>query len=795
MNDPAPSASAGPVKRKFWVLICALVLGGCAMYYGARLDQLYGPADPARYDNPSLASASVDYERDVKPILNGRCVVCHGCYDSPCQLNLASYQGLTRGANGDKVYDAARLIAAEPTRLFLDAQSNAEWRSKGFQPVLNERAMTPDANRQASVLYRLLKLKQAHPLPAGGPLPDGQFDFSIDRSQSCPAIENLDAFEDKHPDWGMPFGLPGLAEREHNTLAHWVEAGAPYRSPAPLSQEYGERIAQWEAFLNADNLKARLTGRYIYEHWFVGHLYFDDLPGEEFFELVRSTTPPGEPIKVIATRRPYEEPGADRVYYRLRRLVETPLVKTHMPYALNAARLARFKAWFHDAPYTVTALPSYEADTASNPFLTFLQLPVSARYRFMLDEAQFTLMGFIKGPVCRGQMALNVINDHFWVVFEKPDLARDDEDAQFLASELGNLRLPAESESTTRLLKWRSYLSLESKYLTAKSDYASKKFSGSNVPTLQRVWDGDASNPNAALTVFRHFDSASVVQGLIGDRPQTVLFIGYPLLERLHYLLVAGYDVYGNVGHQLATRMYMDFLRMEGEMNFLALLPRAARQPVRDHWYRDAEKAPAELLQDTKAYFPHETGIRYRTDDPLTELYAMLKTHVAPVSSARYALASSGLSGAPLRELNRLSALRGRAVSYLPETALLTVRDAQGRDFYFTMISNSAYSNVAELLNEDKRRLPDEDDLLVTNGFIGAYPNAFFLVNSTELPAFVDAAGRLKSEADYQALLTRHGIRRTDPRFWAHSDELHLAYHRWAAKEAGIFDYNRFENR
>ena len=57
------------------------------------------------------------------------------------------------------------------------------------------------------------------------------------------------------------------------------------------------------------------------------------------------------------------------------------------------------------------------------------------------------------------------------------------------------------------------------------------------------------SNRNAALTVFRHFDSASVVQGPgRRGRPKTAWVIGYPLFERIYYLLVAGYDVYGNVG-------------------------------------------------------------------------------------------------------------------------------------------------------------------------------------------------------------------------------------------------------
>ncbi len=82
------------------------------------------------------------------------------------------------------------------------------------------------------------------------------------------------------------------------------------------------------------------------------------------------------PIELIATRRPYDDPGVERVYYRFRRVTETALTKTHMPYALNPARMARFKAWFFDAPYEVKALPSYAPEVASNPFVAFEQLPV-----------------------------------------------------------------------------------------------------------------------------------------------------------------------------------------------------------------------------------------------------------------------------------------------------------------------------------------------------------------------------------------------------------------------------------
>ena len=71
-----------------------------------------------------LARAFSDPEADaVRHVVERRCMVCHACYDAPCQLVLSSRDGLARGANKHPVYDAARLLAATPTRLGIDAQT------------------------------------------------------------------------------------------------------------------------------------------------------------------------------------------------------------------------------------------------------------------------------------------------------------------------------------------------------------------------------------------------------------------------------------------------------------------------------------------------------------------------------------------------------------------------------------------------------------------------------------------------------------------------------------------------
>ena len=309
------------------------------------------------------------------------------------------------------------------------------------------------------------------------------------------------------------------------------------------------------------------------------------------------------------------------------------------------------------------------------------------------------------------------------------------------------------------------------------------------------MWDGDGKNPNAALTVFRHFDSASVTRGFAGERPQTMLVIGYPLFERMHYLLLAGYDVYGNIGHQLATRLYMDFLRMEGELNFLSFLPLKDRQPVLDFWYRGRKDQTDRYFTDAADYFPRESGMHYRTKDHLNELYQAVAQRMAPVRNPALDWKNTGLTPKEVGQMRRLSQIRGIPASVMPEQSLLLLKRPDGRPQIVSLVRNSAHSNVAEMFDEAERRRPKEDTLLALDGVIGAYPNSFFAVDPEKLPIFVEAVGKLGNEADLVRLTEHFGVRRTDQRFWPTSDALHAEWRSTAPKEAAVLDYSRFENR
>ncbi|ELV8758384.1 fatty acid cis/trans isomerase [Vibrio vulnificus] len=781
--------------RTFLILAVVTLFAGCATYAGLNYDQLFGEAEVRDRSEHIQSAQSAFFMHDVKPIIENRCVVCHACYDAPCQLKLSSVEGIDRGASKTLVYQGTRLTATAPTRLFEDAQTTQEWRDAGFHPVLNERAQTSVANIDAGLIARLLQQKERHPLPQQDQL-EG-FDFSIDREQTCPTIEEFDQYERTNPSWGMPFGMPNLSAKEHQTLMAWLENGAIMNDHIPLTREQAAEITRYEQMFNKSSRKNQLAARYIYEHLFLSHLYFSELEGEpRFFTMVRSSTPPGEPVQRIVTRRPYDDPGVERVYYRIIPEQGTIVDKTHMPFALNSQRMKDWKAWFIDADYVVEQLPSYDPEIAANPMSAFIDLPVKARFKFMLDNAQNTIMAYIKGPVCRGQLALNVINDRFWVFFLDPDKADIPEVNEFYRSQADNLKLPGELESNTLpVTNWVKYSTQQARYLEAKSEFINHWFKNGTHLNTDIIWDGNGTNPNAALTVFRHFDSASVVQGLVGEKPKTAWVLDYALLERIHYLLVAGFDVYGNFGHQLITRMFMDFLRLEGESNFIALLPADMRHQEQSSWYQQQNRQLSDFLQRNVAPFSQPTSVVYKTDDPKSELFDILRRQVSPILNARYEIVDTGMSVKNEALLKSLNLVKGEKLLPIPQITMLMVKADTGKEQLYTLLHNNAHLNISSLFNEEKNRDPANDSLTIVRGVVGSYPAAFFSLNENQVAEFVQIITAMESEQDYVKLLDKFAIRRSSTNFWSFSDKVHTWYRNDQPIEFGLLDYNRFENR
>ena len=752
----------------------------------------------------AISEQPLSFMDEVQPVLDKRCVVCHGCYDAPCQLKLNSHAGISRGANPQKVYDGERIKATPKTRLFVDAQTTEQWRQKGFHSVLNEEPnATPKNNLENSLMYKMLRQKQLYPQPKTGMLSE-DIDISLNRKQQCVQPDKFDKFAREHPDWGMPFGLPNLPEQEYTTLVQWLGQGAPGSPSREIAAASVPQIVEWEAFLNQSGLRAQLVSRYIYEHLIQGHIHFAGAPEREFFRLIRSTTPPGQPAIEIASDRPYSAPGQE-FWYRVKLYEPHIVIKDHVPYEWSAAKMQRYQELFFDVDYEVTEQAPYGRELASNPFRVFQEIPADSRYRFMLDDARFYIQGFIKGPVCRGQIALDVIADQFWIVFADPTMAELSTNQAFLKQATNYLELPADRGNTLDMLAiWTDYWKREKAYL--KLRWTGFEDSDSDEPErlLEYIWNGDQTNPNAALTVFRHTDSASVRFGHLGDYPETAWVIDYPLLERIHYLLVVGYDVYGNVGHQLNTRLYMDFLRMEAEEYFLVLLPQQVRKQVHDSWYVGVHAQVEKHFNEPKDWMNVKSGIQVSSDHPVAEVLALIDQRLGAVAGPPdFINRCDGLcvendSDLPSVEaaLHRATAIKGEQLLAFPDMSFLRIRTPDGQpDLAYTIVVNKGYANLNSMFENEDKRDPAQDTLTILPGFVGSYPNYIYVVDLEDIGQFSDTLAVLQNPDDYERFDALYGIRRTNEEFWKHSDWFHSKAVQADPVESGIFDLNRYRNR
>jgi hypothetical protein len=776
------------------VIALACLLGAC----------LGEPLPPVEV---KVEAPTVHYLEDVKPILDQRCVVCHSCYNAACQLQLGSYEGLDRGGSKQGVYSSSRVRAQAPTRLFMDAQTTGEWRSRGFASVLESRA---EGDFNDSILIGLLEAKRQQPVPVG--------EYHAEASDlTCPASRReLGGFLRRHPNRGMPFGFPALSPLEYATIEAWLYQGQPGPTAAEQrllttpSPGAARQIERWEAFLNRDDAKHALTARYLYEHFFLAHVSFAGVAPTEFYELVRSTTPPGDLISVIATVRPYDDPGVETVYYRFRRIHSTLVYKTHMVVEFGDERLARYRELFIEPEWLETPHRVGTGDRAgANPFLVYAQIPPISRYRFLLDDSEYFIRTFIRGPVCKGQIALNVIHDHFWVMFHDPDRDQAVLHPEFLLEQAPNLALPNEEGSNELLIRTFSdaYRARYKAFYRAKTALYDR-----NVPEgfgLDTIWQGRRATDAPLLTVYRHFDSASVHRGALGALPRTAWVIDYSQFERIYYALVAGFDVFGNVSHQVNVRRYMDFLRVEGELNFVEFLPAARRLPTMRSWYlgdRAAENiTPEEVLSD------RETRIAYETDDPKRELIERvvdlhlrpdLKIEFDPINylrsdAERPVMPTSFVTHEDIR--NGFRALTAPGTAFIRHqnssnvnVIYVRVKDVEGSDRLFSIVINRWHDNVNTMFGEDKRLDPSKDTIDFLPQSIGSYPNYFFVVEYEDLPDLFDMLENFEETPPYLDKLYRYGINRSDPRFWETYDWFQRKLDEADPLHAGLYDLNRY---
>ncbi len=747
----------------------------------------------------------IDYLADVKPILDNRCVSCHSCYNSPCQAKMSSFDGVDRGASKILVYDNTRLSAIDPTRLFIDATSTEEWHENGFYSITDN--FDANGSYNDSIMIQMLFDKKNNPEIVG--------DYSPETDDLiCPRDRGeMDKYVADKPNHGMPYGFPALKDKEYTTLAQWLQQGAhgptdkQQKEISSPSKAAAVEIKKWEAFFNNPDPKHAMTSRYLYEHLYLAHWNFKAAP-TEFYEIVRSKTPSPEPVELIPSLRPFDDPGVDKFYYRFTRFYSTPVIKTHMVVEFDDKKLARFKELFIEPTWIETPhVMDYDSKRSANAFSTYYQIPGKSRYQFLLDNNNFIVMSFIRGPVCRGQMALNSINDHFWVMFKDPKADITIQEPTFLLEQADNLSLPIETLTES---VWKAfnddYLDKYKSYFVAKEKrYAQEKPEGYG---MEAIWKGNSSEDSPLLTIYRHFDSGSVHRGVVGGLPKTLWVIDFPQFERLYYGLVAGYDVYGNLPHQTNIRRYMDFLRKEGELNFLNFMPHEDRLTMLKSWYIDADDV--QDIKESDNHFPLNTTMTYKSNDPKHEFieevvnhHILKSTHVA-FDDINYFKPGEKAPQMPTSFTSIEDIKTGMRSLTVPGTGfiktvadnnanLLHVRVAwkNGKKTMGTLVINRWHNNVNSLFLGEQQD-SSKDTLDFVHDSIGSYPNVFVHVNEEDLADFFDMLQNYEATPEYRAKFEKYFVSRSDDDFWDMFDWFQDDLNKKDPVRAGLYDINRY---
>jgi hypothetical protein len=783
------------MARTFAIVLAIVVfLAGCAEST---------PPPTGKLALPTPTQQPVSFNEDIRPILETKCLACHGCFDAPCQLKLESSDGLIRGAYPKAVYDGARLDPQKPTRLGIDAQTEQQWRDMGFYSVLAR------GDQTRSLFENMIRLGKEYEFAPNSKLPD-DIELGLARVNQCVSNDDFSDYASDHPYEGMPLAVTGLTDDEYATLTGWLnQGGAVSPEVTKITSADQAFITRWENWLNTGSDRRQLISRWMYEHLYLAHLYFEDKGADtHFFQLVRSHTPPGQAIDVIATRRPNDAPDGP-LYYRLRPVAGSIVHKRHITFAFGNKQFERTRELFEAGNWQPGVLPDYSQINRENPFVTFAAIPAKARYQFMLDNAEYFVRTFIRGPVCRGQIATDVIRDHFWAVFHDPD------DDLFITNKAYRekvtplLALPGQNSKILELGdNWKIYKTKRNQYHELRNKAYREAFPKG--ASLDQIWDGDGTNTNALLSIFRHHDNASVQRGLIGQVPLTSWWMDYPLFERTYYELVVNFDVFGNVAHQAQTRLYFDLIRNGGEQDYLRLIPPGERNRVLRSWYQGAgelkldysyaemdDTTPSQVPYATSA-FNEELGARL-----LLNFHDLNIERDDPIN--RCGGSECGRKDQPdwIRQsdqiLSELAAVRAEflpGINYLPDVTFLRVYNEQGERTVYTIIRDRAHSSVAFLFGESLRYQPENDKLTIYPGIIGSYPNFMFNIPASQLALFKNKFKRLKAEEPkiFERLVTSWGVRRTHRQFWEILHDITAWQREHKPLQAGIFDINRYKN-
>lgn len=750
----------------------------------------------------SPPGTSVTYSSEIQPLFDNRCIACHGCIGSACNVKLSSFRGVERGGFGENPY-AMRFDAAPRTGMDVHA-STEEWRNVGFYPIVS-RGKNAAENRAGSMISQLVTAGHKSNQP-GFSRQALMASYKDRYNHSCPSTaEALKVHLAANPAEGMPYGLPALSDAQLDHIDQWVLAGSPGPTEAELAKASTlanpEAVARWESFFNQADAQHQLVSRYIFDHVYLSTLALDESPGE-LFKLVRSKTAgnsvaeaaagkPTPKVEVIDTPKPYDNPmvyaGVEQFYYRLQKVTFKPVQKNHFVWQLGQDDVAHLESVFFDRKWAQDKNFSAPWDVG-NPFAMYQAIPAKSRYLFLIENSAIIVGGITSGPVCLGQTATYAVKDQFWVYFMDPDhdvsvldpqLGLGSWDALMDRSPVGNERYDVAYGNAVKSLFPQGY-------------------------TINALWDGNKTNKNAWLTILRHESNTWVMTGRQGGIPRSQWVMGFSGFERIYYDTVAHFEYWGGDAGKLETVGFFNFLRQEFEDDFLLFLPADVRVKIRQEW----SKGIGDVGLHLTSFAAKDQPSPIKNNDPghpLVGVVSNIEAHMGPIVSGPvddlnpwvkqpYPL-EKGIAN--FDEWTQAIAMMTVTTDYqfpryLPSLTVMRVKKGTESRLY-SLVANRVYETQYTILFQNGEALPDLDTMSVYPDVVGGFPNLFMEIDIEQGPAFIQELQNIGSLADFLEFRDRYAVLRNQDNFWATYDWFNDWNFTNRKQDAGVLDLSYYD--
>ncbi len=734
----------------------------------------------------------VSFEKEVKPILREKCMGCHACYDSPAQMNFTNAFGVQRGAARIDPF-AVRLKAAPFFKLAHTDKSIEDFRKLGFFSVIE--------GGKDSIMAKMIRqaYDPKHRWKANEPIPDYIEIDSITHKLTAANEREIDGYLISKPRQGMPFAIAGLDPEEYTTLMTWLEQGAKFDAtePQPTAADTAA-INDWEAFLNQPDNEHRLVARYMFEHMYGYHFFFDK-DSSNFFAMVRSKTPPGQPVKPISTRHG-NSPVEGDFWYRFA-IVDVVLhAKRHVPVDCTNNELEVYKSLLFEQPFTVDKLPGYSQAERHNMLTTFAAIPAKSRYKFLLHDAFYQERVVSTGPSCRGAMNVSMTLEHFWYLYENPEtslICNDQEYYDAVAPVLGSMTI------FTGVPQMVDTMENQVSQTRHAYELAVEKLKKNPRSAITDIWGGSDFGGMPALTSMRHDDNTYQVPGLAGGFPDRCVVSDLVGMERRIYLASTNYDTFTGVGDLMSIRMDFSNARLRTELSYLRFLPQDAREAELGKLYKLGAKDP-QVMANLPADLDFPSQIQYKTDNCREEFMAKVVEHLrgkAPVDDAIYrpgkdqqqpseTIKAMRLIGTKADELRKAGVAGFK--QYLDSHSVIRIESDTKAPYMYSMCVNWDIGRLSYAGEIFERPPVKYDTVMVLDGVTGAFPNYMFNVKESEVMEFATALTDAGTEEKFLDVNRRWGVARTNPKFWQIFHSMEAFVRSRDPRSAALLDCSRY---